>query len=383
MPEEFDRRRILVVDDEERMVRFIRMNLEHDGFQVAEAFNGKQAIQKLRDVTPDLILLDVMMPELDGFETCRRIKNSDAWRDVPIIFLTSKSDASDIVTGFEAGAVDYVSKPFNTHELLARIHTHLTIDRLRRSLAAKNEELAGELAKAAAYVRSMLPDPLSNEFHTDWKFIPSMQLGGDSFGYHWLDEDHLAIFLLDVTGHGVGAALLSVSVLHVLRSCSLPSTDFRNPAEVLSNLNQAFPMKNNNRMFFTMWYGVYNKVTRRLRYCSGGHPPAVLLTGPNHQSLEVIRLSTPCLFVGVFAGAKYENAECTIGEFGELFVYSDGVYEVTAPDETMMELDDFIDTLTHYDRSVPALDFIYKHVTDFQKSESFADDFSILSIRFG
>lgn len=375
--------RILIVDDTPANIRILAETLKGKQYVLSVATNGKQALEMLERVRPDLILLDVMMPELDGFETCRKIKSSDAWRDIPIIFLTSKSDTSDIVTGFEVGAVDYVAKPFNAHELMARIHTHLTIDQLRRSLAAKNAELAGELAKAAAYVRSMLPEPLSNEFHTEWKFIPSMQLGGDSFGYHWLDEDHLAIFLLDVTGHGVGAALLSVSVLQVLRSRSLPFADFRNPAEVLTSLNQAFPMQNNNRMFFTMWYGVYNKVTRRLRYCSGGHPPAVLVTGPNHQSSEVIRLSTPCLFVGVFAGAKYENAECTIGEFGELFVYSDGVYEVTAPDETMMELDDFIDVLTHHDRSVPALDFIYKHVTDFQKSESFADDFSILSIRFG
>jgi sigma-B regulation protein RsbU (phosphoserine phosphatase) len=373
---------ILIVDDTPANIQILAETLKGK-YQLSVATNGKQALEMLERVRPDLILLDVMMPELDGFETCRRIKSLDAWRDVPIIFLTSKSDTSDIVTGFEVGAVDYVAKPFNTYELLARIHTHLTIDQLRRSLEEKNAELAGELAKAAAYVRSMLPEPLSNEFHTEWKFIPSMQLGGDSFGYHWLDEDHLAIFLLDVTGHGVGAALLSVSVLQVLRSRSLPSADFRNPAEVLSNLNQAFPMQNNNRMFFTMWYGVYNKVTRQLRYCSGGHPPAVLLTGPNEENSKVMRLSTPCLFVGVFAGAKYENAECTLGEFGELFVYSDGVYEVTAPDDTMMELDDFIDVLTRRNRSVPALDFIYKYVTDFQKSESFADDFSILSVRFG
>jgi phosphoserine phosphatase RsbU/P len=374
--------RILIVDDTPANIQILAETLKGK-YQLSVATNGKQALEMLERVQPDLILLDVMMPELDGFETCRRIKSLDAWRDVPIIFLTSKSDTSDIVTGFEVGAVDYVAKPFNTYELLARIHTHLTIDQLRRSLEEKNAELAGELAKAAAYVRSMLPEPLSNEFHTEWKFIPSMQLGGDSFGYHWLDEDHLAIFLLDVTGHGVGAALLSVSVLQVLRSRSLPSADFRNPAEVLSNLNQAFPMQNNNRMFFTMWYGVYNKVTRQLRYCSGGHPPAVLLTGPNEENSKVMRLSTPCLFVGVFAGARYENAECTLGEFGELFVYSDGVYEVTAPDDTMMELDDFIDVLTRRNRSVPALDFIYKYVTDFQKSESFADDFSILSVRFG
>src|SRR5512137_1186507 len=117
MPEEFDRRRILVVDDEERMVRFIRMNLEHDGFQVAEAFNGRQAVQKLRDVSPDLILLDVMMPDLDGFEVLQMIREVS---NVPVIMLTAKGEEDDRVRGLELGADDYVTKPFSPRELISR-----------------------------------------------------------------------------------------------------------------------------------------------------------------------------------------------------------------------------------------------------------------------
>src|SRR5512144_538643 len=122
MPEEFDRRRILVVDDEERMVRFIRMNLEHDGFQVAEAFNGKQAIQKLRDVTPDLILLDVMMPDMDGFEVLKMIREVSS---VPVIMLTAKGEEDDRVRGLELGADDYITKPFSPRELVSRVRAVL------------------------------------------------------------------------------------------------------------------------------------------------------------------------------------------------------------------------------------------------------------------
>ena len=118
MPEDFERRRILVVDDEERMVRFIRMNLEHDGFQVSEAFNGKQAIQKIRDVTPDLILLDVMMPDLDGFEVLETIREVS---QVPVIMLTAKGEEDDRVRGLELGADDYVTKPFSPRELVSRV----------------------------------------------------------------------------------------------------------------------------------------------------------------------------------------------------------------------------------------------------------------------
>jgi DNA-binding response OmpR family regulator len=118
MPEEFNRRRILVVDDEERMVRFIRMNLEHDGFLVSEAFNGKQAIQRLRDVSPDLILLDVMMPDLDGFEVLQMMREIS---NVPVIMLTAKGEEDDRIRGLELGADDYITKPFNPRELVSRV----------------------------------------------------------------------------------------------------------------------------------------------------------------------------------------------------------------------------------------------------------------------
>src|SRR5215472_1641968 len=143
--------RILVVDDTPANIQALSSILKEKGYQISVATNGKQALDILARVTPELILLDVMMPEMDGFETCRQLKASSAWRDIPVIFLTAKTDVEDIVKGFEAGAVDYVAKPFNAHELLARVHTHLTMDQLRSSLAEKNVELgrAHELVRRA------------------------------------------------------------------------------------------------------------------------------------------------------------------------------------------------------------------------------------------
>lgn len=110
---------------------------------------------------------------------------------------------------------------------------------------------------AADYVRSLLPPPLEGTISTEALFLPSVQLGGDCFDYYWIDEEHLAIYLLDVSGHGVGSALLSVSVLNVLRSQSLPKTNFCQHSQVLSTLNQSFQMDNHNDKYFTIWYGVY------------------------------------------------------------------------------------------------------------------------------
>src|SRR6478672_9322330 len=134
--------RILVVDDTPANIQTLSATLKAKGYQVSVATGGRQALEAVERIRPDLILLDVMMPEVDGFETCRRLKASEATKKIPVIFLTARTEVADIVKGFELGAVDYVAKPFNTHELLARVHTHLTMDELRRNLAGKNVELA-------------------------------------------------------------------------------------------------------------------------------------------------------------------------------------------------------------------------------------------------
>src|SRR5438094_7268298 len=141
--------RILVIEDEPANIQTLSTLLKERGYQINIATNGGQALQVLERIRPDLILLDIMMPEMDGFETCRRIKASTAWQEIPIIFLTAKTETVDIVRGFELGAVDYVAKPFNAHELLARVHTHLTIDRLHR----ENERLLLNILPATIAVR--------------------------------------------------------------------------------------------------------------------------------------------------------------------------------------------------------------------------------------
>jgi class 3 adenylate cyclase len=129
--------RILIIDDAPANIQTLSTILKERGYNINIATNGRQGLEVLERIRPDLILLDIMMPEMDGFETCRRIKASTAWREIPIIFLTAKTDTADIVRGFELGAVDYVAKPFNAHELLARVNTHLTLDYLHR----ENERL--------------------------------------------------------------------------------------------------------------------------------------------------------------------------------------------------------------------------------------------------
>jgi len=198
MPEEFDRRRILVVDDEERMVRFIRMNLEHDGFQVSEAFNGKQAVQKMRDVNPDLILLDVMMPDLDGFEVLEMIREIS---NVPVIMLTAKGEEDDRVRGLELGADDYVTKPFSPRELVSRVravmrrtenasgsmHGLIEVDeRLKIDFDRREVWLEGKIVKLRPTEYRLLFHLVQN---AGW-VVSHDQLLAKVWGYEYRDEPH-------------------------------------------------------------------------------------------------------------------------------------------------------------------------------------------------
>ena len=146
--------RILIVDDTLQNIQVLGTVLREENYQINVAQNGLQALDVVAKVPPDLILLDVMMPELDGFETCKRLKADAATRDIPVIFLTAKVETEDIVHGFELGAVDYVTKPFNATELLARVHTHLELLSLRRELEVYNEQLEQKVEERTAEVRA-------------------------------------------------------------------------------------------------------------------------------------------------------------------------------------------------------------------------------------
>ena len=234
--------------------------------------------------------------------------------------------------------------------------------------------------QAAKYVRSLLPEPLDGAVRTRWRFEPSSQLGGDFFGYDWIDGDHFAVYLLDVSGHGVGAALLSVSVANVLRGRSLPDTDFRDPGAVLSRLNDAFPMERHDEKYFTIWYGVFDRVGRRFSYASAGHPPAFLLTGPTPDRARPIELGQGSLAIGMFPDVPFVTAAVALEPYSKLYVFSDGVYEIHRPGGAMMRLSELLDYLASPPgRAIPTRSGDYPGGGG---NEPLKDDFSLLEILF-
>lgn len=254
------------------------------------------------------------------------------------------------------------------------------LDRLVQSQA----HLTRELNEAAKYVKSLLPAPLATgPVRTDWRFVPSSQLGGDAFGYHWIDDDHFAIYLLDVCGHGVGAAMLSVSAMNALRSNALPGVDFRDPAQVFNGLNRAFPMSRQDNKYFTIWYGVYNRPARHLRYSAAGHPPAVLLAGPDRDHAVPRQIGPQNFFIGLQDDAEFECGEAKLDSYARLFVFSDGAFEIRTPDGRMGSIDDLQRVLA---RSTQTPGSDVQRVLDSARwmrgGPSFEDDFSLVQLDF-
>jgi sigma-B regulation protein RsbU (phosphoserine phosphatase) len=381
---------LLVVDDDEFNRDMLSRRLRRDGYSVQTAANGVEALRLLRAESFDLVLLDLIMAGLDGYQVMLKMKADEVLARVPVIMLSSLDQETGIARCIEAGAEDYITKPFSPVFLRARIEASLEKKRLRdkerqmyNALVASEKRLADELAEAAVYVKSLLPAPLDDRVKVQWRFQPSAELGGDAFGYHWLGEDQLAIYLLDVSGHGVGAALLSVSVLNAIRAESLAGADFRDPASVLRQLNRVFQMDRHNNLIFTIWYGVFDTATRRLTYASGGHPPTVLLEPGQETPFRAHELSTRGPLLGMDPAAEFRSESHTVAPGGRLFVFSDGAYEIAGPDGKTRQLQDLIQQLLKQPAGGGSkLDEIVGWARSARGGAALDDDLSLMELQF-
>lgn len=376
---------ILTIDDDPAIQLLLKRTLLSEGYELTVASNGEEGLTQARKLNPALVICDWIMPRMNGLEVCRQVKATPELSTTFFILLTSLGSVEDRVKGLDAGADDFLCKPIDMIELKARVRAGLRLHQLNRDLKHQKQLLEAELAEAAEYVCSILPAPMTEAPVTiDSRFIPSRQLGGDGFDYYWIDRDHLAIYLLDVAGHGLRAALPSLSVMNLLKSQALPKINYYQPSDVLRGLNETFQMTHRNDKYFTIWYGVYNRVKRQLIYASAGHPPAVLLE--NSALLpQVQRLKTPGLPIGMFPDAEFLDAECEVEKNSTLYIFSDGIYEINQGDGTIWGLDNFIQLLTDYrgHRGSNNLDGVLRSVQALNPKDYFDDDLSLLQINFG
>jgi sigma-B regulation protein RsbU (phosphoserine phosphatase) len=341
---------LLVVDDSEANRDMLSRRLRGKGYAVTAADGGKAALDLIASNRYDLVLLDILMPDVNGLEVLRILRQTRSASDLPVIIATAKDESADIVEGLKAGANDYVTKPLDFPVVLARVQTQISlkraVDQIKRleedlqernaKLAAANERMQRDLVAAARIQEALLPASLPNSPRASfaWFLEPCEELAGDTLNVFSLDEDHVAMYVLDVVGHGVAAALLSVALNRVLSPgpdsflLRPPGTSagprFRQPAEVAQELDRRFPFDAVTEQFFTLVYGILDLRSREWRYVSAGHPSPVMLArdsaGP--RVLPFI----PALPIGL-GEERYEEQIVALQPGDRLYLYSDGVPE--------------------------------------------------------
>ena len=219
----------------------------------------------------------------------------------------------------------------------------LKYERRSRHESEQRREFDRSLEGASQYIQSLLPPPITTgPIRTESLLLPSTRLGGDAFGCQYLDQDHFALYLLDVSGHGVEAAMLAVAVMNLLRQKALPGTDPANPVDVLRSLNDTFQMETRSSMFFTFWYGVFQTSRRRLSFASAGHHPAYLVS-EGKRDLRALRTRSPP--VGILKDYPFTGDAVEVPPRSSLYLFSDGVFEIVTAQGKRWQLDDFLPLL--------------------------------------
>lgn len=272
-------------------------------------------------------------------------------------------------TVLPVGSVLQVGKRTFKHEWRTRIEIE------------QSDDFDRELQIAASYVKALLPPPSpAGPVRAEWIYLPSAKLGGDAFGYGRLSDDLFVGYLIDVAGHGAGAAMHAVAIMNQLRQHALPNTDMAQPELVLSTLNELFQMEDHAGLYFTIWYGVYNVRTRALTYASGGHHPAYLV--PADRALA-IPLRTKSVIIGAMPAMDFRQETVTIAPGASLYVFSDGVYEIIDKDGKQWALDDFVDLiLADREDGTAEPDRLYREVSKRAQPHTLDDDFSLVVFTF-
>jgi sigma-B regulation protein RsbU (phosphoserine phosphatase) len=375
---------ILVIDDDPAIQTLLTRTLNRDGYEVILAKDGEEGVVKARQFHPALVICDWLMPGLNGLEVCRQIKQTPELSTTYFILLTSLVSVTDRIQGLDTGADDFLCKPIEMNELAARVRAGLRIHQLGYDLQQQKQLLEAELAEAAEYVCSILPEPMRlSHINIDLRFIPSRQLGGDALDFYWLDDEHLVIYLLDVSGHGLRAALPALSVINLIRSQGLTQVSYYQPSQVLYGLNKTFQMTSRNDKYFTIWYGVFNRKTRQLVYSTAGHPPAILLEYNQEGKIREQLLKTPGFPVGMFPDAKYVDTFYQINSRATLYLFSDSLYEFEIAPDQILGLDKLSSLLQDCCQNFPVnLEGLLNKLKSLNINNNFPDDLSIIKIDF-
>lgn len=331
---------ILVVDDSTVNLQLLVRALDGSGHRILAATNGRMALEIARLARPDLMLLDIMMPELDGLEVCRAIKGDPETSEIGIIFLSALGDESDVVAGLGLGAVDYIAKPIRAEEVLARVANHLSRQYLERELKQSRERLDHELATAGLMQQRILPPSLPSHRSIQFSayYRTSRHAGGDYYDVLTLGPERFAIIVADVAGHGAPAAIVMAMIRAVLHTYPDMAED---PPTVLHYINRHFRYLWDTEMFATAVFAVVDADRRTVRLSSAGHPQPLLIRSGHVEALRV--QNGIALLFGELGDMPCTEQSLESGD--RVLFYTDGTTDRRAPDGSMYELDRMISAL--------------------------------------
>lgn len=318
-----DKNVLLVVDDDPENIQIVNAILG-DQYKIRVAMDGVKALELAKvEPRPSLILLDVIMPYIDGYEVCSQLKRDPKTRDIPIIFLTGKTEVADETRGFEVGAVDYIHKPFSPPIVKARVHTHLMLREAHETVARQLSTMNSELAMARQVQLSILPSEIPRLQGLDLaaRFLPMSSVGGDFYDFLVVDDKHIGVLIADVSGHGLPSALIASMLQSALGWQAEHACD---PARVLSGLNRAINGKF-DRHYVTAAYLFVDMESGTARYAGAAHQPIVLWQESTGRAIECVENG---LMIGPFADPVYSSADFSLDRGDRIVLFTDGIVEV-------------------------------------------------------
>jgi phosphoserine phosphatase RsbU/P len=372
--------RVLLVDDAKTNLDILVEGLKSD-HKISLALSGEMALQVAARTPPDLVLLDIVMPGMDGYEVCRRLRQMPETAEVPIMFLSSLEEVQNKTRGFEAGANDYLTKPFEMLEVKARVRSLL---KAKAYSDAVKEQIASELRVAREIQMGMLPHdfaPFEAAYHVSFGAVlePAREVGGDLYGVCAAGLERLVLFLGDVSGKGIPASLFMVRAISLAR---LLAREIVEPERILARLNDELAADNPSGMFVTFLCGVFEPATGRLALANAGHCRPALLRAGQAPCWAVANLGTA---LGFEPGLEYDRTQLTLQAGDTLIFYTDGVSEAFNPQEECYGNQRLLaDVAAFAGQTAPAVAMgLLQKVRAFAGTAAQSDDIAILAVRIG
>lgn len=372
--------RVLIVDDAKANLDILVEGLKSD-HKLSLALNGEMALQIAARMPPDLVLLDIVMPGMDGYEVCRRLRQIPETAEVPIMFLSSLEEVQNKTRGFEAGANDYLTKPFEMLEVKARVRSLLKAKAYNDEV---KEQMASELRISREIQMGMLPHdfaPFERDYHVSFGAVlePAREVGGDLYGVYAAGPDRLVVFLGDVSGKGIPASLFMVRAMSLAR---LLGREIAEPERILARLNDELATDNPYMMFVTFLCGVFEPASGQLALANAGHCRPIIMRAGQAPCWAIEHPDVP---LGIEPGVKFRRTDVTLRQGDSLMLYTDGVTEAFSPEEKCYGDERLLaDVATFAGRPPVEMNAgLLQKVRSFAGTAPQSDDIAILTFRVG